>query len=263
MYENRSGHCRKKALIFAGTAEGHALAQHVYEKNMLDRADFCVATEYGAEALSDIPHLSLLEGRLNEDEMKALLQSGAYALVIDATHPYAAAVTQNIRSACASTGTEYVRLLRREGSFAGSHVQIADSIEEAVSLLNQNREKVLLTTGAKELRRYRDLVDLENRAVARVLPSAESIASCREAGIPAKHIICMQGPFSREMNIATLRQYGCRWLVTKNTGGPGGFEEKVSLGEEGFQVVIIGRPTSEEGLSFEEVLKKLEAFYGR
>ncbi|MFR5071008.1 MAG: precorrin-6A/cobalt-precorrin-6A reductase [Bianqueaceae bacterium] len=32
----------------------------------------------------------------------------------------------------------------------------------------------------------------------------------------------MQGPFSQELNTAMLRQYDCRYLLTKNSGDAGG-----------------------------------------
>ena len=72
----------------------------------------------------------------------------------------------------------------------------------------------------------------------------------------------MQGPFSRDMNLATIRQYGCAWLVTKNTGKPGGFQDKLSCLEEGCRILVIGRPAEETGLSLEEAAARAEAFYG-
>ena len=48
------------------------------------------------------------------------------------------------------------------------------------------------------------------------LPSV--IEACRELGFEGKNLIAMQGPFSEEMNRAMLRQYDCRYLVTKDSG---------------------------------------------
>ena len=39
--------------------------------------------------------------------------------------------------------------------------------------------------------------------------------ACAELGFEGKHLIGMQGPFSRELNAAMLRQYDCRYLVTR------------------------------------------------
>ena len=249
----------KKILVFAGTFEGHALAKFFDQKHWNLRADFCVATEYGTEVLGDIKGLSIIEGRLDQGQMEVLLKSGQYGLVIDATHPYAAGVTENIQSSCREIGIEYIRLLRREGFFDDPGVTTVGSVEEAVAFLLKTEGKILLTTGSKELSKYGRL---SGRVIARVLPSAESLRLCAEAGIPSKDIICMQGPFTKEMNLATMQQYGCRWLVTKNTGKPGGFDDKAALCREGYKIVVINRPSQEKGLSLEETIEKVEAFYG-
>ena len=70
----------------------------------------------------------------------------------------------------------------------------------------------------------------------------------------------MQGPFSQEFNAALLRQTGCSILVTKNTGGPGGFAEKLSAAQEvGAQVMVISPPVGREGMTLEEA----KAFFQR
>ncbi len=91
--------------------------------------------------------------------MEELLKSGPYGLVVDATHPYAKAVTENLQKACQISHVEYVRLLRREGSFDYEGVNTVESAEEAVAYLLETEGKILLTTGSKELSKYRRLSD--------------------------------------------------------------------------------------------------------
>ncbi len=251
----------KKILVFAGTYEGHQLAKEFAERGWQNRADFCVATEYGSSMLTDIRGLSVIEGRLDLGAMEKLLAGGDYGLVIDATHPYAALVSENIKRACGKLSVDCLRLLRREGSTDREGIVLVDSIEEAVEILNQDGDRVLLTTGAKEIGKYSGIKDMEQRVAARVLPTSESIESCLKAGVASKNIIGMQGPFTKEMNLAVMHQYGCRWLVTKNTGKPGGFEDKLACLEAGCRIIVIGRPREETGLSFEEVMRKAETFY--
>lgn len=253
--------CKKRILVFAGTYEGRRLAETFADRGWQEGADFCVATEYGSMVLTDIPGLSVIEGRMDADAMEKLMKGKSYGLVIDATHPYARVVTENIGSACRRQAIPYLRLLRDEGSTDRDGVIEVDSIEEAVAYLNRTDDRVLLTTGAKELQKYSALKDIGERAAARVLPSAESIESCIRAGIAPKHIIAMQGPFTKEMNLATMRQYGCRWLVTKNTGKPGGFDDKLACLEAGYGIIVIGRPSAETGYSFEEVVRKAACYY--
>jgi precorrin-6y C5,15-methyltransferase (decarboxylating) CbiE subunit len=62
----------------------------------------------------------------------------------------------------------------------------------------------------------------------------------------------MQGPFSTDMNVALLRATGVKWLVTKESGAAGGYQEKMDAARIcGVKTIIIGRPAEESGVSFE------------
>ena len=116
---------------------------------------------------------------------------------------------------------------------------------------------VLLTTGSKELHHFAR-PGLAERCYPRVLPMADSLERCLTLGFPPKNIICMQGPFSRELNVALLRQYHIQTLVTKDTGGYGGFREKAEAAREaGCALLVVERPRRETGLTLEEIQKKL------
>ena len=102
-----------------------------------------------------------------------------------------------------------------------------DSVQEAAAYLSGTTGNILATTGSKELKSYTVIPEYEERVYARVLSLPEVVKSCAELGFTGKHLICMQGPFSLEMNTAMLRQYDIRYMVTKETGKNGGFPEKV------------------------------------
>jgi len=252
----------KGVVVFAGTTEGHRLARFLKAHDAIDSADFCVATEYGRDMLSDIEGLTVLVGRMKIDAMESLFVRNRYCAVIDATHPYATAVSSNIVKAASSTGLEYIRVIRREDNYSNYNLIAVDSACEAVKILNKTNESFLLTTGTKELDVFRSVDAFEKRTIARVLPSVTSLKSCLDAGLRPDHIICMQGPFSREMNLATMKQYGLQCLVTKVTGQAGGFSEKVSLAEEGYNVIVIGRPINEQGVTPEEAEERLRILCG-
>lgn len=242
-----------RVLLFGGTAEGRELSVWLREAGM--DALTCVASEYGGELLPrDVPaHV----GRLDEQAMEALMAQG-FTHVVDATHPYADLVTQAIAKASAARGLPRLRLVR-DGDVDGDWLS-ADSPAQAALLLAELPGNVLLTTGSKDLDVF---AGLRERCFPRVLPSLASLSRCLELGYPAKQIICMQGPFTKELNVALLRQYQIKTLVTKATGSAGGFWEKVaSARETGCRLVVIGRPIHESGLSLEEVkaqLKRWEA----
>ena len=87
-----------------------------------------------------------------------------------------------------------------------------------------------------------------------MLPSVESVDICRKLGYEGRHIIAMQGPFSTEMNLALLREFQCRFLVTKDGGRAGGMDGKLEASRAaGAQAVLIDRPESAGGISLEDV----------
>ena len=87
--------------------------------------------------------------------------------------------------------------------------------------------------------------------------------TCKGYGFEGKHLIGMQGPFSMELNAAMLRQFDCKYLVTKDTGKAGGFQEKIDAALScGTVPVIIGRPLKEEGLSVAECRHMLAEYFG-
>lgn len=250
-----------KLCIFAGTSEGKQLAEALAGRGA--QLTVCVATEYGETSFGQLPDCKVLAGRMPRDEIERFLRSEPFAAVVDATHPYAEHITESIQSAAKATGTEYVRLLRESTASEEDGTFVADT-DECIDLLKKTEGNVLLTTGSKTLPEYCADPILKDRIYARVLPLMDSLRICDECGLPADHILAIRGPFSREMNEAMLKQVNASWMVTKDTGSAGGYEEKIAAAKAcGVKTVIIGRPAEKgEGLSLEETVDLFEKKLG-
>lgn len=232
-------------ILFGGTSEGRILAEFLRGSNI--KYIVCVATEYGAELLNGS---RVRVGRMDEREMSEFFAETKPKIVVDATHPYADKVTENIEKACTC---RYLRVTREETDVAFG-VTVGSAKEAAVYLSNTSGE-ILLTTGSKEIVAFSALAA---RAYARVLPSDESVAACIRAGFSPERIISAAPPFTEEENIAVIREKNIKYLVTKSSGASGGFDAKIAAARKtGAECVIIRRPTRESGLSVEEVKKKI------
>ena len=239
--------------IFAGTSEGRALVERLSGRGL--RMVVCVATEYGEVLLGAHPDAEIRAGRMDEKQIEAMLNSEGFALVVDATHPYADKVTENIAAACSAAEVEYLRLLRGSVSDDSDGVFV-ENTAACVEYLKSTKGNILLTTGSKELPAY---AQLHERIYARVLPMPASLEICAQAGIAPERIIAMQGPFNAEMNLAMLKMTGAKYMVTKDTGGPGGYGAKISAAKQaGVQAVIIGRPAQRSGMELDAVIRMLE-----
>ena len=82
--------------------------------------------------------------------------------------------------------------------------------------LNSTEGNILLTTGSKELASYCGIRDRQNRVFARVLPLTKVVEQVEGLGYKGSRLICMQGPFSEEMNLAMINMLDIKFLVTKN-----------------------------------------------
>ena len=245
-------------LLFAGTTEGREIAEALTGAPV--SVTVSVATEYGETLIAPAENITVLHGRKNAEEIEALLKETRAELLIDATHPYAQEVTKTLRTVAERTGTEYLRVLRGRETAEGC-VFVADT-DAAVEYLNHTQGNVLLTVGSKELARYTEVKDFETRLFARILPVKESADAAFRLGFSGKNLICMQGPFSEELNAAMLRAVDAKYLVTKDTGASGGFAEKIRAAKTlGVTPIVIRRP-EEEGISEADCLRLLSERFG-
>ena len=249
-----------KICIFGGTTEGRKLAEFLSGQPC--DVTVCVATDYGQTLLPEGEHVSVSARRLPVGEIVSLLTEKRFDLVIDATHPYAQSITKSIAHACRETGTPRWRLLRGASGVSPEHTYV-ETVSDAAAFLSETEGNILLTTGSKELAGFSQLPGFSERVWARVLPLQASLDACAQAGLPASHIFAMQGPFSEAMNTAMLRSIGAQYLVTKDGGAPGGFEEKEAAAKSaGARLVVIGRPPEEEGLSLSKTISALCTRFG-
>jgi precorrin-2 dehydrogenase/sirohydrochlorin ferrochelatase/precorrin-6A/cobalt-precorrin-6A reductase len=240
-----------KVLIFGGTTEGRKLSTALSNNEV--SVTMSVATDYGKHTAAT-DGVEIYSDRLTESGMVNLLKQDNFDCVIDATHPYAVLVTQNIRSSCKIVGVKYFRLKRPESPKFSGVTYVSDT-PSAVEILKTNNGTALLTIGSKELEPFTHIENYAQRFFVRILPMMDSLEKVLGLGFCGPNIICMQGPFDKEMNKATIKMTGVKFLVTKDSGDVGGFEAKVSAALSlGCEVIVITRPVQEEGYTFEELL---------
>ena len=235
-------------LLFGGTTEGRMLARWLDERGQ--RVTYCAATGYGGALAPEGAGITVRTGRLDRAGMAALLGTGHFGCAVDATHPYDPLV--RAKAIAGEAGVPYLRLVREGVSDDESWIHAPDAKTAAEMLLGMEGN-ILLTTGSKELDCYA-VPGLRERVFPRVLPAPDSLNRCLELGFPPAHIICMQGPFSKELNTAMMEQFNISVMVTKASGGTGGFWEKAAAARDvGAALLVIDRPCRETGLSLEEM----------
>lgn len=179
-------------------------------------------------------------GMLDEQGMMRLLRDEKITAVVDATHPYAQAVSQNAYTACQAAGIRYLAY-ERPGTLAEGVHRVPDH-PSAAKLAFSFTKPVLLTIGVRNLAPY--IAEARTRGLAmraRVLNHPDSLTACHDAGLSDSEILCADGPFTVEENIRHLQSFGV--LVTKDSGEAGGLDTKLEAARQcRCEVVVIERP---------------------
>ena len=232
-----------KVMIFGGTTEGRE--ETAARLNAGDGVVACVTSEYARLLLP--AGARVIVRAMDEEEICAAMMGEAPDEVVDATHPFAVRVSENIRRAAARAGLRVRRIARANSANSAwtGDAEWVDSPEEAARALARTRGNILLTTGSHTLCVYARALPLE-RVYARVLPASNVLRLCEELKLPPGHVIAMQGPFPPALNGALYDALGIRVLLSKDSGEQGGVRDKVLPAlERDIHVVMIRMPKEE------------------
>ena len=229
-------------LVLGGTSDARALVEEMRAAGY--EVLLSTVTEYGARLAAEAG-AAARSGALDEAELSRLVEDAA--AVVDATHPFAERISAAATAACSRCGRPYLRFQRPAGALTAGALTAVDAGEAArLAVEHAGGGAILLTVGSKTVDAYaRAAREAGVRLVARVLPTADSLAACATAGLEPRDIIAMQGPASAELDAALLRHLGASVLVTKESSDAGGLGAKLRAAElAGATAVVVMRPAA-------------------
>ncbi|MDO4941408.1 MAG: cobyrinate a,c-diamide synthase [Lachnospiraceae bacterium] len=229
--------------VIAGTTESRTVIEALMEEKK-EIAAF-TATELGTKMLQNY-NIEIIEGRKNQEQFLRFFKAFKPSKVYDASHPFAAEVTQNVQKVCERLSIPYERVKREEKEYDYEKIVYVSDTKEAIELLKEIKGNILLTTGVKTAGEYYEHLDRE-RLFIRVLKSGASVQICTDLGYEPTHVFGEDPPFSAEANEKLIRQTKASILVTKDSGVPGGVPEKMEAAKKcGIPVIMIRRPEDEK-----------------
>jgi precorrin-6A/cobalt-precorrin-6A reductase len=163
-----------------------------------------------------------------------LLNQRAAALV-DATHPFAATISENAVQAASRTGTPLVRLERpgwTDHPRASSWIWVPDAAAARIAAGSARRP--FLTTGRQSLNDFGSWAD-RDVLVRLVDPPAKPLPQRWTA-------IMSRGPYSYSDERQILSEYAIDMLLSKDSGGAHTVAKLDAAGDLDIPVVIIARP---------------------
>ncbi len=228
--------------VFSGTSDGNALACEIASAG--HAVVVSTASDYGAELVEqNCQGLAVIAGRLGIERRRELLRQGGARAIVDATHPYATEISQQLIQLARELALPYLRYERPSVAQAHS-AEHAASIEDAAQLAMQHGRRIFLGTGSKDLASFIGADGAEHHQwFVRLAPEPLHLQRALDAGIPRARLVAMQGPFSQAANEALWRDWGIDCVVTKDSGDAGGYRAKAAAAAAlGIPLIVIDRP---------------------
>jgi precorrin-6A/cobalt-precorrin-6A reductase len=224
---------RDRVLILGGTGEALALAQRL-------------------AAMPEIAVITSLAGRTREPTLPAgevriggfggaeglcgYLKENAVSLLINATHPFAATISENALAAHKASGLPLLRLLRPAWQKQPSDTWIkAPNIKGAAGICRWLGKRVLLSVGSQEVAQFTDLP--RAHFFVRMVDPPEG-----PLPLVSYEVIVAKGPFDLADERRLMLERSIDLLVTKNSGGDATFPKIAAARELAVPVVMIDRP---------------------
>ena len=224
-----------RVLLLGGTAEARALA---------------AALHPGVEVISSlagrVPDPAMPVGRVRVGgfggaaAMRRWLRESRVDAVVDATHPFAEAITARTARLCDELGVPHLVLVRPAWP-PGDAVVVKSNTEAAEAVARRGYARVFLTTG-------RSGVAVFAASDAWFLIRAVTDPDART--LPLKHLVLLsRGPYRYEDELALIRRHRIEVLVTKNSGGEMTRAKLAAAATLGIDVLMVDRPPLGEGMS--------------
>ncbi len=250
--------------VFSGTSDGNALANELAQQGY--PVVVSAATEYGGEvAAQHCSGVSVWAGHQGVEARKQALSQNQARVIVDATHPYANLISEQLMGLSQSLNIPYLRF-ERPSSFAADSGIECNSTEQAAEQAIALGRRIFLTTGSKDLATFLNAPGAAEREwFVRVTPEPEFIQRAIDLGVPRSNICAMQGPFSEAFNTALWRDLKIDCVITKDSGDAGGYQAKVAATQAlNLPLLVIKRPKLEYPFTtstFDAALSQLQVWH--
>jgi precorrin-6A/cobalt-precorrin-6A reductase len=222
-----------RILLLGGTSEAAHLAERLAGTPVI-AATLSLAGRTINPAASPLPVRTGGFGGITG--LAEYLRREGIALVIDATHPFAAQISNNAIAAAAGAGVSLLAVERPAWSKAiGDDWEEHASIDAAIAALPATPQRIFSALGRSSLAAL--CAAPQHRYVIRVIDPITP-----PPGLPYATIITARGPFRTEDDAALFRAHDIQCVLAKNSGGSAAYAKIEAARQFGLKVHIVRRP---------------------
>jgi precorrin-6A/cobalt-precorrin-6A reductase len=239
-----------RILILGGTTEARLLAER-----LAARADLRVTLSLAGRTQNPVEHAVPVRsgGFGGADGLARYLREERIAMLIDATHPYAARISANAAKAADAAGVRIIALRRPAWtSIAGDRWREVDTVADTVDALGDHPRTVFVALGRQELAPFEGAPQH-----AYLIRSVDPIEP--PLGVPNARYLLARGPFLEEAERVLLSDDGVDAIVAKNSGGEATYGKVAAARTLGIEVILVRRPALPEVDSVETVADAVAA----
>ncbi|KQS89591.1 MULTISPECIES: cobalt-precorrin-6A reductase [unclassified Rhizobium] len=223
---------RHRILILGGTTEARQLAAALSQRadcNLL----LSLAGRTAEPMAQPVPVRS--GGFGGSDGLAAFLTEEKFDLLIDATHPFAARISQNSVIAARATGIAFFALRRPVWQQqSGDRWTRVSTIAEAVPALGAAPRSVFLAIGRQEAFHFNNAP--QHRYIIRSVDPVDP-----PLNVPDASYILATGPFEEQAERDLLERNKVEVIVAKNSGGAATYGKIAAARQLGIEVIMVER----------------------
>jgi len=228
-----------RVLILGGTGEARALAAALHA-----RPDVDVVSSLAGRVRD--PALPVGEVRIGgfggAAGLIGFLRTEGIDAVVDATHPFAATITEHAVAATAHLALPLALLRRPAWSERPNWTRTPDiaAAAAAAAAFPVTSGRVFLTTGRRDLAAFAS--DERHEYLVRTVDPPH------EKAMPLHSLLILdRGPYTVAGEAALMARYDVRLLVTKDSGGPMTSAKLAAAEQLAVPVVVVDRPPPPRG----------------
>lgn len=246
-----------RILMLGGTSEASALAKALAGHA---RYDMLLSLAGRTENPAPQPAPTRIGGFGGAEGLAAFLVEGKFDLLIDATHPFAARISQNAAAAIADVGIPAFSL-RRPPWIAqpGDNWHDVGSIQHAIQALGHEPRRVFLAIGRQEAH-LAEAAPQHFYLIRSIDPVTPPMM------LPDARYILDRGPFDVAKEAALLADHHIDTVITKNSGGAATYAKIIAARQSGVSVIMIGRaptPKMPTVATIDEALASINQLFPR